>query len=365
MSYINIIFEIKETGEKVCILSEKFQRFKEVSLKFQYKVSWLKKYIIFFFNGQKVDPDKTLDQLGIKNDSKIFVISTVMEACPAFIENILENTKQKRITVRFDYKDKSVLIQCENNQKFREISLKFRNEVKCPKKNFRFIMNSQTLDPDKTLDQLGFKDFSSIYVEEIVDICGAGAFIGNILEDSTNEIDPIVIFIFKENSPGEETAICCKPNEKFKEISLRYKHLMSQKEEEEIVFLFNGHVIKPEKTLDELGIKNKSRILVMLNENQNQATPESESYKNILDEKKSSNNCTFFEMNTYGTFYGCHYFELFKTVCKKIKNNKKEFILISSGSCAQKIFNYCSDIDEIREYFIYCFNIDKYKPLKK
>ena len=406
MSDINIIFEINDTGEKVYISSEKFQRFKEVSLKFQYKVSRLKEYMIFIFNGQKVDPDKTLDQLGIKNDSKIFVISTVMEACPAFIENILENTKQKRITVRFDYKDKSVLIQCENNQKFREISLKFRNEVKCPKKNFRFIMNSQTLDPDKTLDQLGFKDFSSIYVEEIVDICGAGAFIGNILEDSTNEIDPIVIFIFKENSPGEETAICCKPNEKFKEISLRYKHLMSQKEEEEIVFLFNGHVIKPEKTLDELGIKNKSRILVMLNENQNQATPESESYKNILDEKKSSNtlnelndskneekiekknepkkynlnilyydenlknkenndNCTFFEMNTYGTFYGCHYFELFKTVCKKIKNNKKEFILISSGSCAQKIFNYCSDIDEIREYFIYCFNIDKYKPLMK
>ena len=53
--------------------------------------------------------------------------------------------------------------------------------------------------------------------------------------------------------------------------------------------MFNGQVIKPEKTLDELGIKNKSRILVMLNENQNQVTPESESYKNILDEKKSSN----------------------------------------------------------------------------
>ena len=54
MSYINIIFEINDTGEKVCILSKKFQRFKEVSLKFQYKVSWLKEYIIFIFNGQNV-----------------------------------------------------------------------------------------------------------------------------------------------------------------------------------------------------------------------------------------------------------------------------------------------------------------------
>ena len=88
-------------------------------------------------------------------------------------------------------------------------------------------------------------------------------------------------------------------------------------------------------------------------------------YDENLKNKENNDNCTFFEMNTYGTFYGCHYFELFKTVCKKIKNNKKEFILISSGSCAQKIFNYCSDIDEIREYFIYCFNIDKYKPLMK
>jgi len=136
MPDIKIIFEIGETGEKVIILSESFQRFKEVSLKFQIKASRPKEDIIFIFNGQNVDPDKTLDQLGIKNDSTIFVISNVVGACPAFIENILENTKQKRITVRFDYKDKSVLIQCENNQKFREISLKFRNEVKCPKKTF-------------------------------------------------------------------------------------------------------------------------------------------------------------------------------------------------------------------------------------
>lgn len=68
-------------------------------------------------------------------------------------------------------------------------------------------------------------------------------------------------------------------------------------------------------------------------------------------------------MNINGTFYGCHYFELLKIVCEKINNKKKEFILISSGSCSKKVFDYCSNINEIREYFIYCFNADKYKPL--
>ena len=68
-------------------------------------------------------------------------------------------------------------------------------------------------------------------------------------------------------------------------------------------------------------------------------------------------------MNTNGTFYGCHNFELFKIVCEKLVKSKKEFILLSSGSCAQKIYDYCSNIKEIREYFIYCFLKDKYMPL--
>ena len=64
-----------------------------------------------------------------------------------------------------------------------------------------------------------------------------------------------------------------------------------------------------------------------------------------------------------GTFYGCHYFELFKIICEKIKRNKTQFILIVSGSCAQKIFDYCSNINEIREYLVFCYDEEKYKPL--
>ena len=85
--------------------------------------------------------------------------------------------------------------------------------------------------------------------------------------------------------------------------------------------------------------------------------------EHLRDSEENSDNCSFIEMNTNGTFYGCHNFELFKIVCEKLVKSKKEFILISSGSCAQKIYDYCSNIKEIREYFIYCFLKEKYMPL--
>ena len=83
----------------------------------------------------------------------------------------------------------------------------------------------------------------------------------------------------------------------------------------------------------------------------------------LLEAKENNDNCTFLEINTNGTFYGCHYFELFKIVCEKIINSKKEFILISSGSSAQKVFDHCSNIKEIKAYLIYCFDKSKYLPL--
>ena len=85
--------------------------------------------------------------------------------------------------------------------------------------------------------------------------------------------------------------------------------------------------------------------------------------EHLKNNEENSDNCSFFEMNINGTFYGCHNFELFKTVCGKLINSKKEFILLSSGSCAQKIFDYCSNVKEIREYYIYCFLKGKYLPL--
>ena len=69
--------------------------------------------------------------------------------------------------------------------------------------------------------------------------------------------------------------------------------------------------------------------------------------EHLRDGEENSDNCSFIEMNINGTFYGCHNFELFKIICEKIKNKNKEFILLSSGSAAKKIYDYCSNIKEI------------------
>ena len=186
------------------------------------------------------------------------------------------------------------------------------------------------------------------------------------------------------------------------------------------IFIFQGKKLKSysHKTLRELGIKNNSKILVIdpddcdnpsiddgkipkakplpfskeilhqkkdvnpissLKKEKEYQEDETEEEKNEkkkfdlniiyydenLKNEENNDNCTFFDINTNGTFYGCHYFELFKIICEKIKSRNKEFILISSGSCSKKVFNYCKTIKEIREYYIYCFNLKKYKPLMK
>ena len=86
--------------------------------------------------------------------------------------------------------------------------------------------------------------------------------------------------------------------------------------------------------------------------------------ENLRDKgRENSNNCTFFQMNLEGTFYGCHNFGLFRLVCEEIKKRKKQFILLCSGKAAEKIFNYCADMEQIREYYIFCFKKEDYMPL--
>jgi hypothetical protein len=85
--------------------------------------------------------------------------------------------------------------------------------------------------------------------------------------------------------------------------------------------------------------------------------------ESLKDIKENSDNCALFRMNTKGTFYGCHNLDLFKIVCEKIKKSGKIFILLSSGSSAEKIFNYCINMNQIRECYIYCSWKEKYIPL--
>ena len=88
--------------------------------------------------------------------------------------------------------------------------------------------------------------------------------------------------------------------------------------------------------------------------------------ENLRDKgNENSDNCTFFQMHLTGTFYGCHNFHLFQLVCEQIKKRNKRFILLCSGSASEKIFDYCSDMEQIREYYIFCFKKEKYEPLLK
>ena len=85
----------------------------------------------------------------------------------------------------------------------------------------------------------------------------------------------------------------------------------------------------------------------------------------LLNTEENNLNCSFFKKDIKGTFYGCHNENLFKFICEKIKNSDKEFILISSGSSAEKIYDYWSDIWQIKYYYIYCFKTEKYPLLKR
>ena len=76
--------------------------------------------------------------------------------------------------------------------------------------------------------------------------------------------------------------------------------------------------------------------------------------KNIIyyDEslKKSvenNNNCAYFKLKLKGTFYVMNNFKLFKYICYLINKRSKKFILICSGSSANKAFEYCYNIEQI------------------
>jgi hypothetical protein len=88
-------------------------------------------------------------------------------------------------------------------------------------------------------------------------------------------------------------------------------------------------------------------------------------YDEYLKNSKENNlNCCDFKMNTQGTFYGIHHYNLFIYICKRICDDSKIFTLICSGSSADKIFKYCSNFYQINRFYIYCFHKEKYINLK-
>ena len=341
-----------------------------------------------------------------------------MMAPPSSIEYII---KENEIHVIFDRAGdcgRGLTLQLKKNMNFSEVASIYYKKMGLDEEEdeLAFIFNSKHIDFSKTLDELGIKDNSRIYVIGPSNIEGAaGLSIKSILENEVNKGDSTekksgkkihVSFQFMNDVP---IGTSLKDNLMFAEVTMQfcsqYGYITGKNiENDKVKFIFNGQAIKSysHKTLAELGISHNANILVIISEttkdegsNTQNIIEKEKKLNNILSKeaekkplkkeeknniikkydlniiyydenlkaKENSDNCSFFDMNINGTFYGCHYFELFKIVCEKIKNTKKQFILISSGSCSKKVFEYCSKIKEIREYYIYCFYVDKYKPL--
>ena len=90
-------------------------------------------------------------------------------------------------------------------------------------------------------------------------------------------------------------------------------------------------------------------------------------YDEALPTDKESNNiCAYFKLKLEGVFYRVNNYNLFLYICHKISQNKRAFILITSGSCAKKLFDYLSqkNINQIYKYYIYCMHKQNYEHLK-
>jgi len=90
-------------------------------------------------------------------------------------------------------------------------------------------------------------------------------------------------------------------------------------------------------------------------------------YDENLTNIENNRYCSYFKLILEGAFYGINDFNLFKYICHKIQQNSRNFILISSGSSAKKIYDYCENknISNIKIYLIFCEYIQKYQNLKQ
>ena len=87
--------------------------------------------------------------------------------------------------------------------------------------------------------------------------------------------------------------------------------------------------------------------------------------ENLKKTGENNNYCSYFKNQLEGTFYGINDFNLFKYICHKVQQNTRSYILISSGSSAKKLYDYCNlkNVNKIYMYLILCCNTQKYVSL--
>lgn len=206
---VNIILILNNENLKeyrILIQCKKARKLSEIFWYFEVKIAKKKFDVINFILLDKIyKPNeailcqmKTLNDLGIKNNSKILVLIKqniwIIDETLSDEQNIPKEERQIiKIFVMNLYENiyfKAVLLQCRKDRKFQEISSCYKEIVQFGNKNYNVIdyeFNGGELNRDKTLCELGIKDGSIIVAikSKIVSICMSMS-IKYILEDKEN-----------------------------------------------------------------------------------------------------------------------------------------------------------------------------------
>ena len=374
---VEVIFQ--NEGMVIYIYCYNDDKMKDIFDKFFKKIKIKENEVKFYYNEQLINPELILDEVVSKEDRTKKVMNIIC----------LKNEVIYDVIFQSGHSGQQFYFQSKGDVSIGILFNKFTSKLDLDKNEVDFLFNGIKLNDqsEKTLNDIicGGDKLRITYYEH-KNICGAAGFsIKNILEEKTSLTSYIIEINFIElGQEGKEMIIQCNINDKIGDIFNRC-FPDKLKEKEEVEFIYESKKITSESTINKIinyygkkikiyfTIKTKSENNLPKNNNEILKEKEKEKtrkydlnilyYDENLKNKENSDNCAFFDMNTNGTFYGCHNFELFKIVLEKIKNNQKEFILITSGSSAEKIIDYCYKFQFVRECYIYCFNLKKYLPL--
>ena len=312
---VEVIFQ--NEGMVIYIYCYNDDKMKDIFDKFFKKIKIKENEVKFYYNEQLINPELILDEVVSKEDRTKKVMNIIC----------LKNEVIYDVIFQSGHSGQQFYFQSKGDVSIGILFNKFTSKLDLDKNEVDFLFNGIKLNDqsEKTLNDIicGGDKLRITYYEH-KNICGAAGFsIKNILEEKTSLTSYIIEINFIElGQEGKEMIIQCNINDKIGDIFNRC-FPDKLKEKEEVEFIYESKKITSESTINKI-------------------------------------------INYYGKkikIYFSHNFELFKIVLEKIKNNQKEFILITSGSSAEKIIDYCYKFQFVRECYIYCFNLKKYLPL--
>jgi hypothetical protein len=87
----------------------------------------------------------------------------------------------------------------------------------------------------------------------------------------------------------------------------------------------------------------------------------------MLKTNENQNDYKYFKLNIVGGYYGINNYDMFTKFIEAINNSKffLRYVLIVSGTSANKILNYCYNYPYIDDIIIFCYLKNNYNYLKQ